>query len=408
MSFMPFHMPRLWLRGLLAAAPLAVGAYCLAKSFERRRVVVKRPPDDTVGEDAVAEERTVVAPWRLGLNRETGLLLAAVGLIGWSVGGGRAYALSRRREKGTKPRDGEDRRLRRPDGTELHVETYGRKDGSPILFIHGLGSDCDEWFEIRQRLADRHRLIDWDLAGLGESTPPCDGDWGLERAAADLNAVLNETAGDRRVVLLGHSLGGMILLTFCRLFPETLKRRVAGLVLAHTTYTNPMKTNSSPGLALTLQKPLVEPLCRLTIALSPLLWPVSVLDYLTGEAHRSLAHNLFTGHESREMLDFLAGYFVEDRPGAIARYSLAMLRYEETATLDRIETPTLIVVGDRDDSCVPEAHRFMHERIRGSRLLTLSPAKHGGLLEYPEQFAEALEEFTAECAGGQNPSEPEA
>ena len=85
-----------------------------------------------------------------------------------------------------------------------------------------------------------------------------------------------------------------------------------------------------------------------------------------------------------------------------------MLRYEETATLDRIETPTLIVVGDRDDSCVPEAHRFMHEHIRGSRLLTLSPAKHGGLLEYPERFAEALEEFAAECAGGQNPSEPEA
>ena len=131
MSFMPFHMPRLWLRGLLAAAPLAVGAYCLAKSFQRRRVAVKRPPDEPVGEDAAVEERTVVAPWRLGLNRETGLLVTAVGLIGWSVGGGRAYALSRRREKGTKPRDGEDRRLRRPDGTELHVETYGRKDGAP-------------------------------------------------------------------------------------------------------------------------------------------------------------------------------------------------------------------------------------------------------------------------------------
>ena len=217
------------------------------------------------------------------MNRETGLLLAAVGLIGWSIGGGRAYALSRRRESGTKPRYGEDRRLRRPDGTELHVETYGRKDDALILFIHGLGSDCDEWFEIRQRLADRHRLIDWDLAGLGESTPPRDGDWSLERAAGDLNAVLNETAGDRRVVLLGHSLGGMILLTFCRLFPETLRRRVAGLVLVHTTYTNPMKTNSAPGLALALQKPLVEPLCRLTIALSPLLWPVSVLDYLAGE-----------------------------------------------------------------------------------------------------------------------------
>jgi pimeloyl-ACP methyl ester carboxylesterase len=220
----------------------------------------------------------------------------------------------------------------------------------------------------------------------------------MERVAGDLNAVIAE-AGDRPVVLLGHSLGGMILLTFCRLFPETLRQRVAGIVLAHTTYTNVMYTTSWPAsLCAVLQWLIVEPSCYLTIGLSPLLWPLSVLDYLSGEAHNSLAHSLFTGEESREVLDFLASYFLQDRPGAIGRYSLAMLRYDETNTLGLISVPTLIVAGDRDVSCTPKAHEYMRDHIPGSRMMTLSPAKHGGLLEHPQLFTEWLTEFTAACA----------
>ncbi len=414
MPLMPFHLPRLGLRSFLSLLPVAAGACCLALSFDRRRLVPDKRPDnamdptdpnsaehrgDANGTPITLKEEIREGPWRFGPNVETGLLLAGLGMIGWSLGGGRAKVLSHRTSTGRKPLDGQDRRIHRPDGTTIHVEFYGPPDGDPILFIHGLGSDCDEWFEIRQRLIDHgNRVIDWDLPGLGESTPPADGDWSIERVAGDLNAVIAE-AGDWPVVLLGHSLGGMILLTFCRLFPETLQRRVAGIVLAHTTYTNPMKTNSwPPALCEVLQGSIVEPCCYLTIGLSPLLWPVSILDYLSGEAHHSLAHSLFTGGESREIIDFLASYFVRDRPSAIGHYSLAMLRYDETETLTRITVPTLIIIGDRDANCTPKAHEFMRDQIPGARMMTLSPARHGGLLEHPQLFTEWLTEFTAECA----------
>ena len=338
-------------------------------------------------------------PWRIGFNVETGLLLTGLGMIGWSLGGGRANALSQRSSSRRKPRDGEDRHIQRPDGTVIHTEFYGPPDGNPILFIHGLGSDCDEWFEIRELLLARgHCVIDWDLPGLGESTPPADGDWSIECVAGDLNAVI-ASAGDKPVVLLGHSLGGMILLTFCRLFPDYAAQRVAGIVLAHTTYTNVTYTTSWPAsLCAVLQWLIVEPCCYLTIGLSQLLWPVSVLDYLSGEAHHSLAHSLFTGEESREIIDFLASYFFWDRPSAIGNYSLAMLRYDETYSLSRIDVPTFIVAGDRDVSCIPKAHEYMRDHIPGSTMRTLSPAKHGGLLEHPEVFTEWLTEFTAACA----------
>lgn len=86
--------------------------------------------------------------------------------------------------------------------------------------------------------------------------------------AGDLEAVLG-LAGDRPAVLVGHSIGGMITLTFCRLFPEALAARVAGLVLVHTTPTNPVKTTGMAAFYTAIQKPVLEPLCYLMIALAP-------------------------------------------------------------------------------------------------------------------------------------------
>ena len=46
--------------------------------------------------------------------------------------------------------------------------------------------------------------------------------------------------------LLGHSIGGMIVLTFCRQFPKALGTTVNSLTLVHTTYTNPLRTTTLP------------------------------------------------------------------------------------------------------------------------------------------------------------------
>jgi hypothetical protein len=57
----------------------------------------------------------------------------------------------------------------------------------------------------------------------------------------------------------------MIILTYCKLFPAALGTRVRALVLAHGTYTNPVRTTSMAGLYTALQKPILEPLCALVV-----------------------------------------------------------------------------------------------------------------------------------------------
>ena len=79
----------------------------------------------------------------------------------------------------------------------------------------------------------------------------------------------------------------MITLTLCGLLPALLGGRVIGLVLSHTTPTNPVRTTSGAAFFTAIEKPVLVPLMYLTIALSPLVWLMNWLSYFNGSAHRS-------------------------------------------------------------------------------------------------------------------------
>ncbi|HWG44996.1 MAG TPA: alpha/beta hydrolase, partial [Gemmataceae bacterium] len=354
MLFMPFQILGFWLRSLLALLILGSGIYLLVEWYNHRQITepaaqVQTESQPDAGARSSDEQSVRIVPWRFGLNRETAFLLGGLALIVWSFGGWTIRPLLRRPapDEPNEIHDGEIRRLRRPDGTELQVEIYGPPDGVPILFTHGWSLDSNEWYYTKKELSRNHQLIVWDLPGLGKSSRPANNDWSLEKLAGDLDAVLT-LAGDRPAILVGHSIGGMIILTFCRLFPQALGSRICGLVLAHTTYTNPVKTTSLAGLYTALQKPVLEPLCHLIVWLAPLVWVMNILSYLNGSAHRSTERSSFSGQESRGQLNFITRYYVKAWPGVVARGMLAMFRYEATATLAAIPLPTLVVTGDQD------------------------------------------------------------
>ena len=293
-------------------------------------------------------------------------------------------------------RTGEVHTIRRPDGSELRVECYGPADAPPIIFTHGWGANGTEWFYQKQHLTDRFRLIVWDEPGLGLSKKPDNNDYRLENLAADLEAVL-AFAGNRPAVLVGHSIGGMITLTFCKVFPEALGSRVAGLVLAHTSYTNPVRTTQMAALYTAIEKPVLIPLMYLTIALWPLAWLMNWMSYLNGSAHRSTHKSSFSGNETRGQLDFVARFMPHGRPDVLARGMLGMIAYDATAALAGINVPTLVVVGDQDTTTKPEAGEFIARHVPGADLATLSPAKHMGLLEHHDRFDRLVREFAATC-----------
>lgn len=293
-------------------------------------------------------------------------------------------------------RTGTIQRVPRPDGSILQVEFYGPEDGQPIIMSHGWGPNSTVWYYAKRQLTDRFRLIIWDLPGLGKSRGPKNNDYSLEKYARDLESVI-ALAGNKPVILLGHSMGGMLTLTFCRLFPEYLVSRVAGLVLVDTTYTNPVKTSIFSKLLRAIQKPLLEPVLYLTILLSPLVWLMNWLSYLNGSLYISVELSGFTGKETRGQLDFSALLSAKGWPGVLARGTLAMFNYEETKTLSTINVPVLVIVGASDIATVPAASIYMQAQLPSSELVTLKPGGHMGLMERNQQFAEAVSAFSTTC-----------
>ncbi len=94
------------------------------------------------------------------------------------------------------------------DGVGLHVELVGPEDGTPLLFLHGVGSSGRTWEWLPDELTRERRLIRVDLRGHGRSDH-APGTYTLPRYGADVVAVLGAVTS-RPVVVVGNSLGGVI------------------------------------------------------------------------------------------------------------------------------------------------------------------------------------------------------
>lgn len=415
-----FGLVRMWVWGLVAVA-LWAGAALLIRGWYRNLPdprpappplsAVEAPPTDLTPRPRTQTpilppptfgER--VAAWRPGADRATtflagGLLLTLIGL-----GGGRSLwwlVIPRRTVEPRHERGGEVRRVRRTDGTELHVEVYGRPDGPTVVLAHGWGATATEWYYLRRQLGGRFRLVAWDLPGLGLSEGPADKDYSLDRMAADLRAVLGEVGGP--AVLVGHSIGGMVVLNFAKLFPDELGGRAVGLVPVHATHTNPVKTTRGSAVLAPLQRPVLEPLAYLMIALAPVVWLTNALSYLNGSLHWSNYRQLFSYRGTWGQVEFASRYVLHIWPATYARGTLGMFRYHATDALAGVAAPTLVVAADRDKMTRPEASEQIRDRIPACRLLTLRPAGHMGLLSSHEEFGRAVQAFAEECHAAHRP-----
>jgi len=118
------------------------------------------------------------------------------------------------------PREGEVLSF---DGVPIAFSSFG--EGEPTLvLIHGWLCHRGFWARQAKELMEHYRLVGLDLAGHGKSGHEREG-WPLSAYGEDVKAVVEEL-GLERVVLVGHSMGGMVALEAARLMPE----RVVGVI----------------------------------------------------------------------------------------------------------------------------------------------------------------------------------
>ena len=375
MFFAPFPLLFTWLVGLVSLAVLGGGLYLLWA-------------------------------WYAGVLVGTGYLVAGLVMTLWSVLG-RWVVLAFHPRGSDEPHTLQPQsevRLPRPDGTTLYVERYGPAEAPALVLTHGAGANRTSWYYAIRALSDRFQVLVWDMPGLGHSARPPHGDYSLERHAHDLEAVLG-LANGRPALLVGHSMGGMVLLTFCRLFPQHLGTRVKGLALVDTSYTNPARTTTASGFVRAIQKPVLEPLLHLTAWLAPLVWVMSWLGYVNGSSHLLGMVFGFAGSQTRGQLDLAARYNPLAWPGVQAHETLAMFRYDATPVLASIPIPTRVCTGHLDRLIVPETARFLAEHVPHARLARLEPAGHMAVFERHDRLVAELSGFADEVLAPGRPRE---
>ena len=268
--------------------------------------------------------------------------------------------------------------VRTDDRVKLYYEEHG--EGTPLVLAHGIGMNADLWDTNRDALGAHHRLVLWEPRGHARSDSPDDpAKYSFARWALDLKAVLDHLRISKAHVG-GLSLGAGIATRFTLRFP----RRVRSLLV----------TNSSSAAGLPL--PVDHIVMRAQSIKVTLEQGMDAMADFAMAANPNVRERLALDPNAKE--EFYA-YYRRLTPIGYANALRALLAMDHiTDQLSMIRVPTLLIGGDRDPSLEPM--KVMRKKIRGSKLIVLSPASHFANRDQPEAWNRAALEFLGKVDGG--------
>jgi pimeloyl-ACP methyl ester carboxylesterase len=268
------------------------------------------------------------------------------------------------------------------DGGSIHVIERGR--GRPLLLIHGITLQAGIWAPQLHQLADRYRVLAMDVRGHGRSTAGSEG-FGRRIAAGDVATVL-EHFDLREAVIVGHSMGGMILMEFAGDHPEDLDERVAGLVFMDT---------AAYQLAPKPLLPLARALGRRVRARFDSGRPVPHRAMGDDDLSWVLTRLAFGSRPSARAVDVVRRCGAEVPQSTALPSGIDLLDHDARRALGATSTPSMILVGSRDLLTPVAAARRIAEFLPEARFEVLAGAGHQLMQERPFEVAALLDDFVS-------------
>jgi 3-oxoadipate enol-lactonase len=247
-------------------------------------------------------------------------------------------------------------------------EAAGDPNLPPLVFLHGIGGAARAWRGQLEFFGDRFRAIAWDMPGYGGSAPlPTVSIAALADALRDFLP----RAGAIKPVLVGHSIGGMIVQQLLANNP----RLADAVVLAQT----------SPAFG----KPDGD-------------WQKAFIGARLGPLDRgetlvSLAPSLvqkLVGDDPDPRGTELARDCMAAVPEATYRATmLALMGFDLRSALKDITVPALLLSGSKDDNAPAPMMAKMASYIPSAKYVELDGVGHLANLERPAAFNAALDDF---------------
>jgi 3-oxoadipate enol-lactonase len=243
----------------------------------------------------------------------------------------------------------------------LYYEEQGK--GFPLVLIHGLLSDLATWRYQIDPFSKRYRVITLDLKGHGQSSKPTR-EYRVASHADDVYHLLQKLH-IAQAHLCGLSMGGMVAEVMAIRYPKVVR----GLVLADS---------------------------------AAMIADYAVSDRLTLVKKHDM--NWFADWGVKKILRLAKPEAKEHVRKMISRvgrddYRLALIStagFNIAADLAKITAPTLIIVGEKDDTTPLWHADQLHNWTPGSRLVVMKGASHMTPVENPQEFNKLVLEFLAE------------
>jgi pimeloyl-ACP methyl ester carboxylesterase len=255
--------------------------------------------------------------------------------------------------------------------TPVKTHFIRRGEGRPVILVHGICGSLRQWDSLTVELEEAgYEVIALDLLGHGDSPrPAANGEVHADDVYTHFEGWLDSLQLAQAPVLVGHSLGAHLSLNYA------LRRRahIGGLFFACPYFSQGQL--SRPVRASLENLELGKTLLRLAPE-----WTIS----------SALRFSEMRGEKlTRPVRDSLARDYKRIDPGVIesARTARNLVPH-----LHRVDAPTMIVWGERDQTLAPESFPELCERLPHAEQRTL-PGGHLPHLSHPKPFNRSVLEF---------------
>ena len=252
-------------------------------------------------------------------------------------------------------------RLRTSSGISIGYTEAGGGDATPIVFLHGVGSDKSVWHPQLDHFGKSRRAIAFDYPGYGDSDPAPDGTTRDDYAEAIHSAM--HALEVERAHICGLSLGGVVAIALCDAVPN----HCGSLILADTFALHPdgdaiyqrgiAGSSDLPAMAQARVDALIaqpaDPAVRSEV--------VETMSRIDAAAYRIGAKAVWLADQ-------------RDRAAAI-------------------RVPTLVICGTEDKVTPPALSTELAALIPDAQLRLIAGAGHLGNLEQAAEFNRVVEEF---------------
>lgn len=275
------------------------------------------------------------------------------------------------------------------DGTRIAVYEYG-PDASvapTVVLVHGYPDTAKVWDQVVARLAPGYHVVTYDTRGSGNSDhPSTQAAYKLSLLSADLGAVLDATAGGRKVHLVGHDWGAV------QSWESVAKTSFAGRIASYTSISGPSVDLTGQALRRNLLNPLQwGNLVQQAIASAyivffnlPLLPEIA---WALGLPEALLQFTVFLEGGTREP------YASGDGAAAVNLYRANVTERLLAPTYDRIAVENVQIIVPTRDAYVKESTATDLGSAVRYPLIRRIDAGHWVELSHPDEIAQLIGEF---------------